>query len=363
MLIGTAAGGGSQESGTLFLLNTDGSGFAAQNFPGGQGAAIPTGYLTIDSQGGLLGTTAWGGAFDNGTIYRSVLSSIHDFSLNGAWSMVIPYWNKLYGIAGLGGVEYGGVFSMYPDGTDFTYLVTFTGGRDGFYGQGLTISGGLLYGTTAAGGDWGNGNIFRVDINGAGLTNLYNFTAFRASAPYTNADGASPGTLIMADNMLYGTAASGGPGIERDYQSALGAGTIFSIRANGTEFRVLHAFSSTQQQYPGHYTNSDGVQPANALVLSAKTLYGIATKGGTGATGTIFSISIEDPLLELKITPFGTGIVLSWPATTFGSTLQSTTNLEAASWTAVADTPVVAGGQNFITNSASAIQQFYRLVR
>jgi hypothetical protein len=60
---------------------------------------------------------------------------------------------------------------------------------------------------------------------------------------------------------------------------------------------------------------------------------------------------------------------LSWPTNVAGFdysgyTLQSTTNLfSPAAWVTNAPAPAVIAGQNTVTISISAAQQFYRLIR
>jgi hypothetical protein len=55
-------------------------------------------------------------------------------------------------------------------------------------------------------------------------------------------------------------------------------------------------------------------------------------------------------------------IILTWPTTNGGFTLQSTTNLGSPMvWTNVSIAPVVVNGQNKLTNIISGGQQFFRL--
>jgi uncharacterized repeat protein (TIGR03803 family) len=128
-LYGTASGGGTSNKGTVFALNTDGTGFTnLHNFTNDPGlansdGASPNARLLL-SGGTLYGTTAMGGASSNGTI-----------------------------------------FAVNTDGTRFRTLYHFTGGDDGAAPKaGLALSGSTLYGTTTAGGAWGNGTIFGLFI-------------------------------------------------------------------------------------------------------------------------------------------------------------------------------------------------------
>jgi uncharacterized repeat protein (TIGR03803 family) len=66
-------------------------------------------------------------------------------------------------------------------------------------------SDGMLYGVTQAGGEGGNGAVFRLNRDGTGFAVLRSFMG-------TNGDGASPlGAPCWGTNgMLYGTTANGG---------------------------------------------------------------------------------------------------------------------------------------------------------
>jgi hypothetical protein len=71
------------------------------------------------------------------------------------------------------------------------------------------------------------------------------------------------------------------------------------------------------------------------------------------------------PVLAVAVNTAGSGswvptsIVLTWPATNSGLTLQSTTNLVV--WANVSVAPVVVNGQKTVTNVISGAQQFFRL--
>ena len=129
---------------------------------------------------------------------------------------------------------------------------------------------------------------------------------------------------------------------------------MFTINTDGTGFTTLYAFTD----------GNDGAYPYAALILSDNTLFGTAEEGGAEGYGTVFSLSLPPSPSELVITPTGPYVILSWPVSTNGFILQSTTNLAAPSaWTNVAPEPVVIAGQNLIINTMSGAQQFYRLKR
>ena len=66
------------------------------------------------------------------------------------------------------------------------------------------------------------------------------------------------------------------------------------------------------------------------------------------------------PTLTIRLTDGQTE--LSWPANATGFVLETSTNLSpTASWSAVTSTPAILGDQNFVTNSATGSERFYRL--
>src|SRR5438552_1372277 len=112
------------------------------------------------------------------------------------------------------------------------------------------------------------------------FTVLHSFTATGASSPHTNSDGANPRAgLIISGNTLYGTANGCG---------SSGFGTVFSLSTNGTGFTNLHSFTAPSGTAA---TNSDGADPHAGLILSGHTLFGTASYGGSGGTGTVFAVN------------------------------------------------------------------------
>jgi len=91
---------------------------------------------------------------------------------------------------------------------------------------------------------------------------------------------ASKGTLVSAGAYLYGTARLGG---------AHNGGTVFRVRADGSEFKVLKSFAGLP--------SNEGEYPMGGLVLAGKVLYGTTSSGGdaaSGATaGTVFRIGTD----------------------------------------------------------------------
>jgi uncharacterized repeat protein (TIGR03803 family) len=77
---------------------------------------------------------------------------------------------------------------------------------------------------------------------------------------------------VISGNTLYGTTWIGG---------CSGAGTVFSININGSNFTTLYTFTN----------GSDGANPVGSLVISGSTIYGTTESGGASGYGTIFRVN------------------------------------------------------------------------
>ncbi len=400
-LYGTAFYGGDSGYGTVFAVNTDGTGFTnmynftafdpvtainsdganpyAYNFtasPGGPNSDGSGPFAGLVSSGNTLyGTARDGGSSGAGTVFAvntdgTGFTTLHEFCLTdcsdgvGPVSGLVLSGNILYGTVQSGGSgDFGTVFAVSTNGTGFTTLHSFTArscygcpNSDGAnpYG-GLILLGNTLYGTAVDGGSSGAGTVFALNTDGTGFTNLHSFTALSHITYGTNSDGGHPEAgLILSGNTLYGTAASGG---------SSGYGTVFAVSTNGTGFTTLYSFTAWGTNSSGGQTNSDGFYPRAGLILSGNTLYGTAGYGGSSGNGTVFSLSLPVPP-QLTIIPSGPYVILTWPTNYTGFALQSTTNLVSrAVWTTNSPGPVVIGGQNVVVNTISGTQKFYRLIR
>ena len=377
-LYGTTVEGGSSSKGTVFAVNTNGTGFTnLYSFTGGSDGALPYAGLILSSNT-LYGTAFGGSSSGYGTVFAvntngTGFTNLHSFTAlanyansdgaNPAAGLILSN-NTLYGTAVHGGSSGSGTaFKVNTDGTGFTNLHSFSFSDGANPHAGLILSGTALYGTTYQGGSLGGGTVFKVNTDGTGFTNLHGFTALSASSPYTNSDGANPESgLILSGNTLYGSANRGG---------SSGNGTVFAVNTDGTGFTNLHGFTATSGTLS---TNSDGANPLAGLILSGNTLYGTATAGGMYGTanfggssgnGTVFSLalgSVSAPAPTLTIVPSGANVILTWPTDAAGFTLQSTTNLVSpVIWTNVSPGAVVVNGQYAVTNPVSGTNKFYRL--
>ena len=112
---------------------------------------------------------------------------------------------NLYGTTQDGGLGYGTVYELSPNGNVWneTVLYSFSGGVDGAYpGSSYVMFDNLgnLYGTTAQGGEFGYGVVFELSLAEGSWTEtvLYNFTG--------GADGSNPENGLIMDSAgnLYG---------------------------------------------------------------------------------------------------------------------------------------------------------------
>ncbi len=299
-LYGTTSAGGNSGGGAVFKVNTDGSGFTILHSFTATSGAFNTNSDGVKPDAGLLlsgntlfGTAASGGSSGNGTVYKintdgSGFTTLHNFTGAADGSApeggLILSGTTLYGTAGYSGSSgWGTVFALNTNGTGFTNLHSFTAivnstNSDGAVPEaGLTLSGGILYGTTYYGGSSDDGTVFAVNTNGTGFRNLHSFTAYVNS---TNSDGYYPGAaLLFSGNTLYGTAGHGG---------GANNGTVFAVNTNGSGFAVLHSFTALANS-----TNSDGADPEGGLMLLGNTLYGTASGGGRFGKGTVFAINTD----------------------------------------------------------------------
>lgn len=373
-LYGTALHGGSSGWGTVFAVNTDGTGFSAlYDFSGGSDGKGPQASLVL-SGSTLFGITG-GGGYGRGNLFAintdgSGFTDLYDFSIpdyNYAGhstnsdgyspSCLALSSNTLYGTAGAGGIFGNGtVFTINTDGSGFTTLHNFgppsvgegspgIRNAEGVSPSSVIISGNTLYGTASFGGSSGYGTVFNVNTDGTVFRVLHSFTAPRGSLGLygTNSDGAFPARLILSGNTLYGTTTAGG---------SRGYGTVFKVNTDGTGFAVLcsgtlgktaclvqsgntlywkygdvFAVNTDGSGFMTFYTG-DSPWITTGLILVGNTLYGANVGGGTAGNGTVFSFLIPP---QLTLAPSGGNVLLTWPTNYAGYTLQSTTNLGASS--------------------------------
>ena len=275
---GTAPAGGSNGTGTVFRLGTDGALTVLHSFAdtddnnGNADGATPTAALVLGTDGFFYGVAQSGGSAGLGTVFKigtdGSFTTLYNFGAadgnNPVAALVLGSDGNFYGTTLNGGAsDLGTVFQITPGGA-YKTLVSF-GGSNGNAPSGALVAGddGGFYGTTRYGGANGLGTVFRVDTAG-NLGTVYSLDANSGTNP--------TGALAKgSDGAFYGAAPSNG---------ANGRGTVFRVTTGGA-LTTLHAFNSADSAtYPGTVTfGSDG------------NLYGTTGGGGSKNRGAIFRLT------------------------------------------------------------------------
>jgi len=284
VLYGITAVGGLLDFGTIFRINVDGTGFTVlRSLDGAASGSNPWGGLIQGADGALYGTAAAGGRHNVGTVFKlntdgsgfSVLTDFTGFTASYPYGALMQgHDGRLYGTSYFGGSINGGtVFVLSPDGTGFAELVSFDPWVTGAYPIAGLIQGldGALYGTTYWGGH-GGGTVFRVNTDGTGLTAIAAFDSVKTGyGPYA-------GVVQASDGTLYGSTPRG----------ANGYGALFALEPDGSAFRPLFdAFSSIPDLH------ESGGFPAAVIQGIDGALYGTTTEGGASEGGTVFRMNLD----------------------------------------------------------------------
>ena len=322
VLYGTTEYGGAANKGVVFSLTPPASEGGSWTedvlyaFAGGNDGANPFAGLTMDSSGVLYGTTSAGGPSGSGTVF----SLTPPASQGGSWTeeviysftgfgdgatpyagVVIGTGETLYGTTTYGGAANDGtIYALTPPASQGgawtkTTLYSFSGLTDGAWPAATVIgSGGVLYGTTQAGGTSGRGTVYSLTppaSQGGSPSEavLYNFTGgLDGFAPYSS-------LTVNSSGILYGTTEFGGHS---------GTGVIFSMTppavsgGSWTE-SVLYSFTGL----------SDGGWPvANVVIGTGGLLYGVTSSGGTSPNGTAYQFTVASYTISGKVTLGGSGL-------------------------------------------------------
>jgi len=177
---------GRRGCGTVVKMTKNGKVTVLHEFNGNSDGCLPNVGLAAASTGDLYGTTSFGGAFGQGTLYR--------ISRSGDYELLRSF-----------GIDDGETKAAYPHAP-------------------LTERGGMLYGMLNSGSAHGLGTVFKVDYDGQNYEEVHPFSA----------EGADSRTqlLLARDGSLYGTTLNGGTRSE---------GNLFSISPTDV-FSKLHSF-------------------------------------------------------------------------------------------------------------------------
>jgi glucuronoarabinoxylan endo-1,4-beta-xylanase len=220
-LFGLTSQGGSSDSGVLFKINTDGTGYQVlHHFTNGSDGGYPCGTpLAVGSV--VYGATLQGGTAGYGVLFKinadgSGFQVLRSFNFSdGGYPYLdgpILYNSMIYGMTYFGGSNYAGViYKMNLDGTGYQLVYNFSDGSlSGYpYSQTLARSGTVFYGTTAYAGANFNGTVFMVNTNGTGYQLLHSF-AFPSESPY--------GSVYVSGSKIYGMTPQGGSGYGTIYR-------------------------------------------------------------------------------------------------------------------------------------------------
>ncbi len=212
------------------------------------------------------------------SLARAALAPVYSFegrpnSGSEPQTDLLLYQGYLYGTTVSGGLnDFGTVFRIQPDGSDYQLLYSFeSSGPNAAAGpQGsIVIANNSVYGIVNGGGPAAAGRIYRVGIDGSGIQFLHNFAGGLAN------DGADPfGGLILDQGVLYGTTSRGGSGFNR--------GAVFKLNLDGSDYQMLKAFD---------FANTGG-SPQGSLLKIGGVLYGTTSAGISPSTnGTVFKLN------------------------------------------------------------------------
>jgi uncharacterized repeat protein (TIGR03803 family) len=212
---GSTGNGGTGGGGLVFKITSSGTVTALYSFAAGTTDGNSPNALLLGSDGNFYGTTGSGGADGYGTVFRITPAGLETilYSFKGGTTdgrapnvaLIQGSDGNFYGTTYFGGVnDLGTAFKITPVGVE-TVLHSFAGGTtDGLGSFSSLIQGtdGNFYGTSAGGGTFGHGTLFRITPTG-GETVLYSFEG--------GLDGSNPGGIAQgSDGIFYGITTNGG---------------------------------------------------------------------------------------------------------------------------------------------------------
>jgi uncharacterized repeat protein (TIGR03803 family) len=233
-LYGMTSNGGFYGYGSIFSIDKDGSNFNVifrfnDNLPFKTGYA-PRGDLVQGSDGYLYGNLFSGGENSKGVLFKIQPDGtnfskivVFDGTSKGQLPGLTPLHasdGKLYGVTQSGGAaNYGCIFMVNADGSNFTRLFDFDGNNSGSNPIGKLTEGidGFLYGAAADGGTNSKGTIFRIQKDGTGFQKLADMNSSAARPVGGSLAEGQPG-------VFYGMTLNGG---------TQDGGAVFSVTSGG----------------------------------------------------------------------------------------------------------------------------------
>ena len=297
-LYGTTYYGGAHGAGTIFKITPAGALTTVHSFCNLFGCADglnPDAQLLLAADGNLYGTTVLGGTggcggcHGGGIAFKISLSGtftkIHDFctgtctdASNPSNPLIQASDGNFYGeISGRYGYYGGNVFRMTPAGK-VTVLYAFcqlTGCADGAFPGGGLVQGanGNLYGTTASGGKYNDGEFFEIPLAGSTPTVLHSFDY---TTPGNLGSTTNSGVILGDDGNFYGVSVQGGTG-----PCTFACGTVFKLTPTGV-LTTLHSLDGAP----------DGNGPWGLAQDTDGPFYGTTSAGGSVSNaGTVYTLS------------------------------------------------------------------------
>jgi uncharacterized repeat protein (TIGR03803 family) len=285
-LYGTTFAGGSYNGGTVFKLSPQAGGSWTEtilhNFGNGTDAQGIYAGVVLDATGNIFGMSYNGGAYGEGSVFEVSPKTgggyservLHSFNVNGVdgfevfAGVILDSAGNLYGTTAAGGAYNDGtVFELVKSGGGYREKIIHNfnyNGRDGVGPQGGLIfdSAGSLYSTTSQGGIYNSGTVFELSPHSGGwsIKILHSFDSKTGDATNPVA-----GVTFDALGNMYGTANGG----------AYGHGAVFEMQpasGGGWTESVIHSFADT---------TSDGASPSGVVTIDASgNLYGVTGGGG-----------------------------------------------------------------------------------
>jgi uncharacterized repeat protein (TIGR03803 family) len=315
-LFGTTNVGGANNDGTVFeIVNTGTAGapiYASSpttlvTFNGADGQAPSAGSLLADANGDLFGTTYFGGANNDGTVFEMVntgtaaapsyasspttLVSFDGTDGGPDASLIADSHGDLFGTTLASGAANGAgtVFEIVNTGTAAapiyasspTTLVSLNGINGGSLGPLLIDAHGDLFGTTLQGGANGDGSVFEIVNTGTTAAPSYASTPTTlVSFNGTNGEASLGHLVVDAHGDLFGVTNTGG---------ANNDGTVFEMVNTGTAAAPSYASSPTTLV---SFNGGNGANPYGGLIADAHgDLFGTTQFGGANNDGTVFEIA------------------------------------------------------------------------
>ena len=233
---GGATWGGAFNNGTVFRFTPPSTLTVLHDFTGGSDGWNPNAPPVQGADGNLYGLTG------EGTVYTIALATgtFTTLSQGSPLAVYAPLYlagdGNLYGTSAYGGTyNQGTVFRVTTPSGAIKVLHNFTGANDGYNPNSPLVqwSDGYLYGTTLDTTTGHAGTIYRISPSGVKFKVIHQFSPC-SGVGGTNADGGFPnaGLLFASDGNLYGVTSQCG---------ANGAGTFYQV-TSGIAFTKIFDF-------------------------------------------------------------------------------------------------------------------------